>query len=117
MERLSQSRFASVLTMLVGAWLMLSPVFISITGTALVSLLITGGVMIVAGFVQLFWENTLPSWVVGLAAVWLLITAFTYSVSSAAAWNQVISAIVAFIFATWDGVEMSEVHRLHHGSA
>lgn len=113
MERLSQSRLASALTVILGAWVMLSPVFISITGAALVSLLITGGVMIVFGLAQLIWENSLPSWVNAVAAIWLFISAFTFTISTAATWNQVIVAVIAFALAVWDGAEISEVHRLH----
>ena len=116
-NRLSQSRFASSLLVLLGAWVMISPVFISITGAALTSLLITGGVMIVFGLIQLAWENTLPSWINALAAVWLLVSAFTFTVSTAMAWSQVISAITAFVLSAWDGVEMGEVQRLHHTHA
>jgi hypothetical protein len=117
MERLSQSRLASSLTVILGAWIMISPIFISITGAALTSLLITGAVMIVFGIVQLAWENSLPSWVNALAAIWLFASAFTFTVSTAVMWNQVISAIVAFLLSTWDGVEMGEVHRMHHTHA
>ncbi len=116
-KRLSQSRLASSLMVLLGAWVMISPIFISITGAALTSLLITGGVMIVFGLVQLTWQNTLPSWINALAAIWLLVSAFTFSISAAMAWNQVISAIIAFVLSTWDGVEMGEVQRMHHTHA
>jgi len=111
-----QSRIASALTAIVGVWLMLSPIFISISGAALVSLLITGAVMIVFGLVQLATENTLPSWINALAAIWLFISALSFSVSAAVVWNQVVFAVIAFALAIWDGSEVSEVHRLHHGS-
>jgi len=117
MERLSQSRLASSLTVLAGIWLMLSPIFISISGAALVSLLITGGVMIVFGLVQLAWENSVPSWINALAAVWLFISAFTFSISTAMVWNQALAAIVVFALAMWDGAEIGEVHRMHHTHA
>lgn len=117
MERLSQSRFASALTIVAGAWVMISPAFISITGGALTSQLITGAVMIVFGVVQLAWENVAPSWINTLAAIYLFITAFAFSISTAAAWNEAISAIIAFVLATWDGVEMGEVQRMHHTHA
>jgi hypothetical protein len=117
MERLSQTKLASSLTVILGAWIMVSPIFISITGAALTSLLITGAVMILFGLVQLAWENSLPSWVNALAAVWLFISAFTFTVSTAVVWNQVIAAIVVFALAIWDGAEMGEVQRLHHTHA
>ena len=114
MRNLYQSRFASVLTVLLGVWVMLSPAFISITGAALANVLIVGGVMVLAGLIQLFWKNSVPSWVTGLAAVWLFISAFAFTVSNAVAWNEAISAIIAFVLATWDGVEMSEFQNRHH---
>lgn len=115
MQNLVQSRIASILTVLLGVWIMLSPVFISMTGAALTNILITGGVIVVAGLIQLFWANTLPSWIVGLATVWLFISAFAFTVSNSAAWNEALAAIVTFIVATWDGFEISEFqHHQHH---
>lgn len=120
MEQLRQSRLASLLTVLVGIWIMISPIFISITGGALVSLLITGGVMIVFGLIQMVWKNSLPSWINALASIWLFLSALTFSVSAAVVWNQVIFAVVGFVLATWDGTEMGAVHRssgMHHTPA
>lgn len=117
MRELYQSRIASALAVLLGAWLLLSPLWISISGGALVSLLIVGAVMVVSGLVQMFTDNNLPSWVIGLAAVWLFISAFAFSVSNAVMWNEILSAIAAFILASWDGVETSEVQRRHHAGA
>jgi len=114
MRELSQSRFASTLTIILGIWLLVSPIFISITGAALVSLLITGAIITLAGLVQLAWENSVPSWIVGLAAIWLFISALGYTVSGAVVWNQVIFAIIAFALAIWDGIEISTVQNRHH---
>jgi xanthine/uracil/vitamin C permease (AzgA family) len=114
MQNLSQSRLASVLAVIVGAWLLLTPLAISMTGAALVNILVVGGVIALAGLVQLFWMNTLPSWVTALAAIWLFISAFAYSVSNGAAWNEVVFAVVTFILATWDGIEVGQVRREHH---
>ena len=117
MDKLLQSRFASVLAIVLGAWLMLSPIWISVSGAALTSLMIVGGIMILSGLVQLVTEVTIPSIVLGLAAVYLFISAFSYSVSTAMIWNEVVSAVVAFVLATWDGIETSEVAQLHHGGS
>lgn len=116
MERMSQSRLASILTMLVGAWLLISPMFISVTGGPLTNVMVVGAIFVVAGFIQLFWVNTLPSWINALVAIWLFISAFSYSVSNGMAWSETISAVVAFILATWDGVEISQIKqdRQHH---
>jgi hypothetical protein len=96
---------------------MLSPLFISVTGAALSSLLITGAVMIVFGLVQLFWDNSLPSWINALAAVWLFVSAFTFTVSNAVVWNQVVTAVIVFALAMWDGAEIGEVNRMRHTHA
>lgn len=116
MRDLTQSRVASVLTFLLGGWLLVSPIWISITGGALVSLLIVGGVLALAGAAQFFWDNSLPSWVAMLAAAYFFVSALGFSVSHAVMWNEIVSAIAAFILASWDGVETSEVHRLHHST-
>lgn len=117
MKELTQSRVASVLTFLLGGWLLMSPVFISVTGGALVSLLIVGGVLAVAGAVQYFWENSFPSWIAALAALYFFVSALGFNVSTAMMWNEIVGSVAAFLLATWDGVETTEVHRLHHGTA
>lgn len=113
MNAKTQSVIASVLEVVVGAWVMLVPVFTSLTGAALVSTLITGGVIVVAGLVQLFWENSLPSWVDGLASLWLLVSLAVFSVSTAVVWNLALAGIAAFLIALWDGYEVEEVHQSH----
>lgn len=113
MEDVTQSRVASILTIVAGAWLAISPAFISMTGGALASVIIAGIIMALAGLVQLFWTNTSPSWLAGLVAIYLFVTAFSFSLSNAAMWNQAISAVVAFILATWDGAEVASM-REHH---
>jgi len=111
MKDIYQSRIASLLTIVAGAWLMLSPLAITMSGAALVSILITGGVIALVGLVQLFWMNTLPSWVSALAAIWLFVAAFIFSASTAAILNQTITATIAFVIAVWDGLEVGEVQN------
>src|SRR5579884_1437974 len=114
MERLSQSRLASALIILIGAWLIITPAVISMTGAALTNIIVIGAVFCALGLIQLFWTNALPSWINVLASIWLFISAFAFTVSNGAAWNMAIFAIIAFMLATWDGVEMGEYHREHH---
>jgi hypothetical protein len=113
MESLAQSRLASVLTLLAGIWVAISPAFITMSGSSQTSTIIVGIIIALAGLVQLFWTSTIPSWIAALAAIYLFISAFAYSVSNAATWNMAVSAIVTFILATWDGVEVNDV-RTHH---
>jgi len=113
--QLNQSRFASVLLVLAGIWIATSPMWISMTGAALTSIIIAGSVIALAGLVQLIWRAALPSWVAGVAAVWLLVTALVLSMSAGARWNQVIFALFTLALAYWDGLEITSVqhHRIH----
>lgn len=115
MQSLAQSRLASVLTLLAGIYVAISPSFITMSGGSETSTIVVGIVIALAGLVQLFWTNVAPSWIAALAAIYLFISAFAYSMSTAATWSMVISAIVTFILATWDGVEMNDArnHREH----
>ncbi|SRR5581483_314490 len=114
MDSLSQSRLASGLVVVVGAWLLVSPLLISITGPALINLLVVGAIFAIAGLVQLFWVNTVPGWISALAAIWLFIAAFAFSASTLAAWNQAVTAIVLFLLSVWDGLEISNTQHEHH---
>ncbi|HVX48082.1 MAG TPA: hypothetical protein VHA05_01865 [Candidatus Saccharimonadales bacterium] len=98
----------------VGAWMLITPLAISMTGAALVNILITGAVIALLGLIQLFWVNSLPSWLNIVAAIWLFISAFAFTMSTGAAWNQAVFAVIAFLLAAWDGAEISEVRREHH---
>lgn len=111
MERIAQSRVASVLTIIAGLWMLVTPAFIAMPSGAVVSIMITGGIIALLGLIQVFWMNALPSWINIIAAVWLFISAFMFGISTGAAWNQVVFAIIAFVLAIWDGVEVSDVQR------
>jgi hypothetical protein len=87
---------------------------------ALVSTLITGAVIVIASAVQYFVSNTVPSWITGIAAVWLLVSAIVFGVSSAAAWSLILSAIAVVSLAYWDGAEVAELQNSgerHHPTA
>lgn len=117
MDDVMQTRVASVLTAVVGVALLFSPLFVTITGGALVSTFIAGGILAVAGVVQFFWENTIPSWVSGLTAAWLAISAVVFSMGGALLWTTLVAAAVAFLLAMWDGVEVDQVSQRHHARA
>lgn len=109
------SRTASVMLFLTGGWLALSPIWISVTGAALTSVIATGSFLALAGVVQYFWRSTLPSWLAGLTAVWLLASAFVFSnLGDSAIWNQALAALVTVVLAFWDGFEMHQVYEPRH---
>jgi len=119
MNDVVQSRFASIVTLLVGIWVAISPVFITVTGGARTSIIITGIVIALAGLVQLIWTNPLPSLISGLASIYLFISAFSFAnLSHSIMWSAVISAVVVFLLSIWDEVEVTHVrhhtHELQH---
>lgn len=110
-----QSRLASILALLVGIWVVISPVWISMSGAAMASLIIVGIIIIVSSLLQLgYGREMAPSWIVALAAVWLFISAFMFTMGAGAMYSQMISAILAFIFAVWDGVEVKNIQSHQH---
>ena len=109
-----QSIVASLLVVAAGVWLLLTPVFTSVTGAALTNMLIVGSAVAFFGLVQTFWVNVLPSWLNGLAAVWAFIAAFAADMSATAAWNMAVAAVITFLLAVWDGMEVVHFeHRTH----
>jgi hypothetical protein len=116
MESLTQSRFASALTFLAGVWVATSPAYITMSTAAQTNTIIVGVVIALAGLVQMFWTNVLPSGLGMLAAVYLFVSAFVYNISTADRWNLLIAAVVTFLLTSWDGAEISDVrtHRREH---
>jgi hypothetical protein len=110
----AQSIVASILAIGAGAWMLLTPVFTSVTGAALTNMLIVGAVVAFFGLVQTFWVNVLPSWLTALAAIWAFIAAFATSMSTVAAWNMAMAAVVAFLLAIWDGMEVAHFENRTH---
>jgi hypothetical protein len=111
MKHLDQVRIASLLTALLGVWILISPIFISVTGAALVNTLVVGAVLTGLGIMQLFIHNSVPSWVNGFAGMWLVVSAFVFSVSSDMAANMIISGLVGVILALWDTNEVEETYH------
>lgn len=110
-----QSRLASILALLVGIWVVISPLWISMSGAAMTSLMIVGIIIIISSLLQLgYGREIAPSWVVALAAVWLFVSAFIFSMDAGAMYSQMISAILAFVFAVWDGVEVKSIQTHQH---
>jgi len=112
-NELTQSKSASVLLLLAGIWVAISPIWVSVTGGAVTSVIITGVVIGLAGIVQYFVKQTWPSWIAGLAAVWLFISTFVFTISAGAVWNQIIFAVVVFLIAYWDGFELVQFQQHH----
>lgn len=112
-----QSYVAAGLSVAVGAWILLIPAITSVTGGALVMVLSVGGIIALTGLVELFWKNEMPSWLGALAALWLLVSALAFDVSTTASWYMALAAIAAFALAVWDGMEAYQMERTSHQHA
>lgn len=110
----TQTVVASILTVAAGAWLLLTPLFTSVTDAALTNMLLVGGAIALLGAVQAFWVNALPSWLNGLVAIWAFVSAFAIDMSTAASWNLAVVGVVTFLLAIWDSFEVSQVERRFH---
>ena len=110
----SQSIVASTLELAVGTWLLLSPLFLAVSGAALVNVLIVGGIIALAGLAQLVWTSILPSWVSALAAIWLGVSAFIFNADAGFVWSIVLSAIAVFTLSVWDGIEVTHIQNHGH---
>ena len=116
MQDLRKSKLASILALLAGIWVLISPAWFVMTRGQAANAIIIGVLVAIMALVQLGVKNTVPSWITGLAAVWLFITAFIFSASTASIWELVISAIVVFGLSVWDGAEMARFESHHHGA-
>jgi hypothetical protein len=114
MKELSQSRIATTLTLLIGAWVTLSAMWITMSAAAQTSTYTVGVIIVAASIAQFFVRSTWPSWINGIAAVWLFLSMFFYGMSAAAVWSAVISAIAIAIIAVWDGLEIENYSHHHH---
>jgi len=104
-----QSTFAAALTVAAGGWILLIPAFTSVTGGALATVLGIGSVITLLGIAEMFWKDIQLSWLVGLAATWLLVASFAFRLSAVAAWNMALAALVTIALAVWDGIEVDEL--------
>lgn len=117
MQDRDQSMLASVLSLVAGVWIAISPIWLSMSGGQRTSVIITGVVIALASLAQLGMRNAMPSWVNAVAAVWLFISALVFTAGTAAIWNEVIAAIVVFLLAGWDGAEVNHFNQHHIAGA
>lgn len=114
MEDLAQSRLASFLTLLVGLYVALSPIWLFMPGGQAANAIATGSVIGIAALIQMAIKNALPSWINVAAAIWLFISSFLFGATSAVTWTEIIAAIAVFIFAVWDGNEVVHFNQRQH---
>lgn len=111
----AQSRLASVLAALVGIYVALSPIWTTMSRGVMVSAIATGSVMTLVSLWQIFTKSTVPSWINGVAAVWLIIGALVFGMRAFALWSQIVAGIIVFLLANWDGSEITRYNTEHIG--
>lgn len=111
MEAKMQLRVASALTVLLGIWVAISPVFISVTGAVLVSTIVVGSLLGVLGLVQFVTRSSLPGWFGTLVGVWAILSAIFFSPSVAMVWSLILSGAAAIILGLWDGNEVEQAYH------
>lgn len=110
MDTARQIQTASVATIVLGIWVALSPLYITVEGGALISMIVVGALLAVLGLTQLFVRSTLPSMLGVILGLWLIVSSIVFSVSSAAMINMVVTGLVTFVATLWDGVEVNANH-------
>ena len=118
MEQRATSQSLSILNILFGAWLIVSPYILGYTATqakwqqtiAGIVVLILAGVRYFAPQVQ--WM----SWVNALVGIWMIIAPFTTGYQATVAfWNEVIFGILVAITGLWNAnLHAAPLHH-HHG--
>ncbi len=109
MQQQTQERIASGIIALAGLVTLSLPLFITIEGGALISLLFTGISLTILGLVQLFVRNSLPSILSVLVAIWGMASAFLFDMSNSAMISLLVTAGVTFFASLWSGFEASEL--------
>lgn len=109
MKNNTQIRVASGVLATIGLWMMLLPLFTTIEGGALVSVVVSGMILIVSAGLQVMVKNSLPSIVSALVGLWLMTSVLVFSVSEVAAMNILIAGMLTFFASVWDGIEVAEV--------
>jgi len=114
----AQARLASLLAALVGLYIALSPIWTTMSTGVMVSAIATGSVITLASIWQLFTKSTLPSWINGLASIWLVIAALVFGSYTFSVWSQIVAGVAVFLLASWDGSEIAHYNeRNEHASS
>jgi len=110
----------SIINLILGAWLIVSPFWLSYTSSAakwnqvVVGVVVGVVVVVLAGLRALAPRQQWLSFLTGLAMIWAIIAPFILSYNrSVAYWNEIIVAIVVGFLAFWNSG--LHVHHTHHG--
>lgn len=114
---ISQARTISIINLILGIWLIIAPYALSYQTTAAYwSEVVTGILVIIFSLVRLAVPKLAwPSWLNGLAGVWLIISPFILSYAGTASyWNQIIFGVIVAILG-FSNVGSVQHHHGHQG--
>lgn len=111
-----QARLASLLTILVGAYVALSPLWTAMSHEVMISAIVTGVIVTAASIWQFFSKATFPTWINAVAAIWLIVGVLTLGTYTFATWSQILAGAAVFLLAGWDGAEVAHYNHDHFRS-
>lgn len=104
-----QARIASGLTLVLGLWLIVSPLLLEVAGGAAWNNIVFGFaiVLLAAGrVVQPVAKSRLASWINAVIGVWLVASPVAFDfVTRAATWNNAIVGVLVVAFALWSSTQ------------
>lgn len=108
----------SIINLILGAWLIVSPWFLNYSTAAIWNQEILGIIVAVFSLVRLFAPSQQwASFINGLAGIWLIIGPFIIGFNHAVAyWNSIIVGIIVAWIA-FSNAAIRTGHRVHHGPA
>lgn len=113
----AQIRSLSVVTVLAGIWLIISPFILGYNSAGnATQQIIFGAIVTVLGFVRMAAPNVAwPSWINFIIGLWIIVAPWTMAATTASRWNEVITGIIVAIFAYSSSAVTAHTHgHTHH---
>lgn len=107
----AQARSISIINFLIGVWMIISPFILGYsTNGAYWSQIITGVIVALASLARMAMPRMAwPSWINGIAGIWLIISPFVIGYNTAAGyWNSVIFGIILAVLG------FANIGTVHH---
>ncbi len=111
----AQIRSLSVVAVLAGIWLVISPFILGYNSAGnATQQIVFGAIVIILGFVRMALPNVVwPSWVNFIIGLWVIVAPFTMAATTAARWNEVITGIIVAVVAYSSSVVTTHSHSTH----
>lgn len=105
-------RGLSIVNLILGLWLIVSPYLFGYTSGAITNSVILGIIVAILAIVRLATPSQVwASWLNGIAGLWLIIAPFIVGFSVAAGyWNEIIVGIIVAVVGFWNASMGMPVH-------